>query len=91
MPYIKPQSYQQLVEALKGNGLLARPLFQQRPGHPVAFHRDLADDLLQLPDNLGAQPLFQRYREQALWINSEDAGTVMDIDVPSDLRFSTLI
>lgn len=86
MPYIDPRTYDALLHALNDGCLLARPRYQQQPGHPVALHRKLKADLLALEDENGAQALFKRYREHTCWIESDDPGCIMDIDVPDDLR-----
>lgn len=87
MPYIHSSTYQALVQCLQEGCLLARPVYEGQPGHPVVIHHSLGAELLGLDDAVGAQPLFARYREQTQWLPSEDEGCVRDIDVPADLSF----
>ena len=63
--------------------LIAAPTYRGRRGHPVAFSKQLADELLLLSGDVGASALLARH--PALLIECDDGGIVRDIDTPADL------
>lgn len=89
MPYISKATYESLCQALRQGALLARPVYQGRPGHPVALSVSLRSDLMALQPEEGAGPLFKAYGTRAVLFDVDDAGCVVDVDTPDALvRFN---
>lgn len=85
MPFIKDSTIASVCAALRNGERMVRPFYRDRPGHPVGIVKSLYVELLDLPDTSGAAKLLQRYPDSAFRIDVDDAGSVMDIDYPSDL------
>jgi len=81
MPDLQQNTVRRVFQALR-YAETVRPVWQQRPGHPVGFGRTLRDPLLALSGEDGARSLLLRW--PPLQISVNDPGCVRDIDVPSD-------
>jgi molybdenum cofactor cytidylyltransferase len=86
MPYIKPESYQAVADALRQGALISRPYYQQRPGHPVGFSREIYTELSKLTGDQGARQFLNVYAGQIQHIMCGDPGVLVDIDQPQDLN-----
>jgi len=85
MPFVTPRVFQQVAAALSQHRI-ARPSFQQQPGHPVGFSAMLRKQLVQLRGDNGARELL---KGQSVYLLSLDQPTVgQDIDLPSQLPAS---
>jgi len=85
MPFVTPRVFQQVAAALSQHRI-ARPSFQQQPGHPVGFSAMLRKQLVQLRGDNGARELL---KGQSVYLLSLDQPTVVqDIDLPSQLPAS---
>lgn len=85
MPFIKDSTIASVCARLRQGAQIVRPFYGGKPGHPVGLARRLREELLDLPDASGAVRLLQRQPEDVARIDVADAGSVMDIDYPSDL------
>jgi molybdenum cofactor cytidylyltransferase len=74
-----------LVEAALAAGYAARPRFEGKPGHPVAFTRAAFADLLALEGDTGATALLKARPEQVAYLDTDESGVLLDIDTPEDL------
>ncbi|MBP6861641.1 MAG: nucleotidyltransferase family protein [Neisseriaceae bacterium] len=91
MPYIQPHTSQKMAQALQQGALLARPLYQGRPGHPVAFSHQLRTALLAIDDANGASSVLKTWAADLLCIEVDDPGCVRDLDTIQDLLPSIMI
>ena len=73
-----------LAKAATKAGYAARPRFEGKPGHPVAFTRTAFADLLMLNGDQGATTLL-RARADVAYLDTEESGALLDIDTPVDL------
>jgi molybdenum cofactor cytidylyltransferase len=83
MPFVRPATMRALIAALTEDVGIAAPSYRDRRGNPVAFSRKHLPDLLKLGGDQGARDLLRRYPVDDVVV--DDAGIVMDIDVPTDL------
>jgi molybdenum cofactor cytidylyltransferase len=86
MPFIKSNTIQAVVDALRKGALIAVPFYGGRRGHPVGFSRKLYSELVQLKGDVGARGLLKKYESQVVEIECEDPGIHIDIDTPEDLE-----
>lgn len=85
MPFVTPDIFRLVADALQDHAI-ARPCFEQRPGHPVGFAAPLRKRLCQLRGDNGARELL---RGEAVYLLPLDqASVVQDIDLPSQLPAS---
>lgn len=73
-----------LARLSKATGYAARPLHGDVPGHPVAFVRAAAADLLALTGDQGAGALLRGAGSRIGYLATTDEGAVLDIDTPAD-------
>lgn len=73
-----------LAEAAELSGYAARPRFEGKPGHPVAFARAALADLIALEGDKGATDLLKA-RADVAYLDTADSGVLLDIDTPEDL------
>ena len=94
MPWIQPNTYRQVAEAIAdpaaqpNAGLIARPQLMpaQRYGHPVGFSRAFGWQLMQCQGDQGARHLMQHHRDVINPVSVNDAGILRDIDTRADLE-----
>ena len=60
---------------------IVAPRHGERRGNPVIFDRQCFPELLSITGDTGGRPLFERYRDQVEWVES-DEGVFLDIDEP---------
>ncbi|MGB8664782.1 MAG: nucleotidyltransferase family protein [Serratia inhibens] len=85
MPFVTPDIFRQVADALQYHAI-ARPCFDQRPGHPVGFSAPLRKRLCLLRGDNGARELLQG--EAVYLLPLDRASIVQDIDLPSQLPAS---
>jgi molybdenum cofactor cytidylyltransferase len=86
MPFVRPDTIAAVAQALRQGAVLAAPLHAGLRGHPVGFGRRFRDDLLALNGDRGGRSLIAAHAEQLQLIQTDDAGVLLDVDVPGDLR-----
>jgi molybdenum cofactor cytidylyltransferase len=86
-PLAEAKTVQELVRGFRASGQpIVRPVYNDRPGHPVLFARDLWDELAG-PDLLdGAREVVHRHAAEILDVMIGDRGVSVDIDTPEDYR-----
>lgn len=84
MPVVPVELCRSLVAAAETAGYAARPRFDGKPGHPVAFARAAFADLAGLTGDEGAVSLL-RGRSDVAYCEIADRGVLLDIDTPDDL------
>ena len=85
MPYIRVDTIVSIANAVSSAGTIARPRFSGRAGHPVGFGAAYGRELMRLQGDVGAQPIVNANSESLVFIDTDDAGVVMDIDRPEDI------
>jgi molybdenum cofactor cytidylyltransferase len=85
MPWIAPQTLQQLADAASASTILF-PLFDDQRGHPVLFGREFWPALTQLTGDEGARTVVQANRDRCVTLEVVDAGVLRDVDTPDALR-----
>ena len=87
MPFIAPQTFRAVAEALRQGAVIAAPMHRgsNARGHPVGFSRSLYEELAALDGDEGARAVIQRHRAGVALIVVDDPGITRDVDRPSDL------
>ncbi len=85
MPWISPQTYQQVRQALDRDGDVVRPVHHGYPGHPVGCASRLSDAMLSLPVTGGLASVFRRPDLNVQHLEVVDPGCIRDIDLPADM------
>lgn len=85
MPHVHRSTIINVAQHLLNGALIARPFYQQQPGHPVGFGVALRSELLSLNKAAGAQELMRKNAHEVVRINVDDSRCVVDIDTPQDL------
>lgn len=85
MPFVRPSTVQRVIQSLREGALIARPFYEGKPGHPVAFSAALDAELRGCDPSVGLQQVIQRHASQVRRIHVDDGGCVRDIDRPADL------
>ena len=81
MPGITEEHYQRLDSSFDGNKIV-RPVFEQKPGHPILCPYSCKEKILALK----GERLFSAFKNwDQLQISWEDDSTVADIDTEEDL------
>ena len=84
MPRVQPSTIAALREAVAQGAAIAAPVYQGRRGNPVAFSRHHLPELLALAGDRGARGIVNNNPVNDVAV--DDAGILLDIDTPSDLR-----
>jgi molybdenum cofactor cytidylyltransferase len=85
MPLLRTSSVAQVAAAIAFGARIAAPLYQGRRGHPVGFSREFGPALRALHGDMGARHLLRQHRDALVELTLDDPGTVIDIDIPTDL------
>lgn len=67
-------------------GPIVRPVYRDRPGHPVLFARAVWDELADPGLERGARDVVRRHAEEVRDVPIDDRGVVVDVDSPADYR-----
>ena len=85
MPYIEPASYQAIIAALHECASLARPVHQEKMGHPVGFSAIHLPELLALTGDQGGKPILDAHRGEMRCCPVDDPGVLWDVDQASQV------
>ena len=86
-PLAEAKTVQELIRAFRASGLpIVRPVYNDRPGHPVLFARVLWKELAEPDLADGAREVVRRHAEGILDVTIGDRGVAVDIDTPEDYR-----
>lgn len=89
MPFVQSETVIAIAEKLLEGAAIVAPRYQGRRGNPVGFSAKFTDELMHLSGDQGARALFDRYQTEVEYIETDDAGILMDIDTPEDLNKSS--
>ena len=86
MPWIRPRTIYTVAQQVRTGGGIAAPLYQGQRGHPVGFSATYKASLLALDGDTGAREVLDAARDHLVLTITDDAGVVLDIDVPAQAR-----
>lgn len=87
MPWIQQETLLSL-QRLASRDTILRPCFDGKPGHPVIFGRTFWPALATLDGHTGAKEIIRDNASHYHEHHVQDAGTLIDIDVPAHLASS---
>lgn len=85
MPWVKPDSIQLLVKALKQGSSIVVPEYKSQRGNPAGFSSNWKDALCNLSGDKGARGLIKSHSSEVTLINVHDEGVLRDVDVRIDI------
>ncbi|MEO8306118.1 MAG: nucleotidyltransferase family protein [Betaproteobacteria bacterium] len=85
MPWVLPSTIARVAAALAEGAPVAAPFHQGKRGHPVGFSAACYSSLSALTGDDGAKAVVAAHQDGLVRIDVDDAGTLKDIDRPSDL------
>ena len=85
MPWILPQTYQQVRAVLEQGVEVVRPVHGGHPGHPVGCASSLFDCIMSMPIEAGLGQMFRQPGRDILELEVTDPGCTRDVDFPEDL------
>ena len=89
-PLVSVRLIEDLARLFFASGaLIANPVFEGKRGHPVIFRKDLFSEFLATPLHEGAKRLMHGYPHATANLETEESGTVLDIDTPGDYERAT--
>ncbi|MDR5709249.1 MAG: nucleotidyltransferase family protein [Armatimonadota bacterium] len=82
-PALTPQHLQRLVETWRRSGArIVACTYRGTVGPPTLFHRTLLPELKALRGDVGAKPILEAHRDEAIFVPLEEAA--LDVDTPED-------
>ena len=84
MPYVKLETYNALLNALRGKASIVVPGFNGKRGHPVGFSAAWFSELMRCAGDEGARSLLSTHEACVMHIPVCDPGIQQDIDRPDD-------
>lgn len=85
MPEVNREVADRVLTAVLQGAPAAMPVYSGQPAHPVGVSSTLFPDLQSLTGDKGARNML-RHVDGVVEIETEDPGSVFDIDTPRDLR-----
>ena len=85
MPFLTTATIGEVAAKLTSKRTIVRPRYRGRAGHPVGFGADYGGELMQLRGDVGAQSVINAHSQALIFVDTDDAGVVVDIDQPQDL------
>jgi molybdenum cofactor cytidylyltransferase len=86
MPWIQPATIARVAAAIASGATVAAPFHRGQRGHPVGFDAACFAALSALTGDDGAKAVVAAHRDVLRRLDVDDAGTLRDVDRPSDLR-----
>jgi molybdenum cofactor cytidylyltransferase len=86
-PAVREEVVGQLIESFgRSEALIAMPLCGGRRGHPAIFRSRMCRELLAVAAEAGPKDLIRGHAGETVLLETDDPGTVDDIDTPADYR-----
>ena len=73
-----------LLAARASKASIVIPVVGGRRGHPVLFGQETLDEILELPDDRGANAVVRAHPERVIEVPVDDAGILVDVDTPEE-------
>ena len=84
-PVVRESTIAALLEAFESRGaVIVRPVFEDRPGHPILLERSIWDELAQSDLPEGTRTVVRRHRAEIDHVVVDDPGVLANIDTPDD-------
>jgi molybdenum cofactor cytidylyltransferase len=84
-PFVTAAVLDRLIAAHeRGSGRIVVPVFGERRGAPVLFHRDLFAELEGLTGDSGGRQLFPRHEADVVRVELDNPAPLEDINTPDD-------
>jgi len=83
MPWIRNETIEAVVSALRSGATVVAPEYLGKRGHPVGFAAKLYGELIALAGDEGAKSVLMRHPPSV--VATRDAGILRDVDTPADL------
>ncbi len=84
MPQVKVSTVVAMQKALSGGALIVACRYRGQRGNPVGFSSHFREALMTLRGDQGARRLLDIQRQDVCWLDVDDPGILLDIDVPTD-------
>lgn len=86
-PFVFAATIDRLIQAFVSSGkLIALPVHEGKPGHPVIFAPSLWPELLAAHGDIGGRDIIRRYADSVLKVSVDCPGVISDIDTPDQYR-----
>ena len=86
-PLAEARTVRELVRGFRASGQpIVRPVYDEKPGHPVLFARGIWNELAEPDLAEGAREVVHRHAGEILDVAIGDRGVAVDIDTPEDYR-----
>ncbi len=86
MPFVRTETIRAVLRAAENGASIAAPLHAGRRGFPVFFHREHFPGLREaLSGDAGGRAYIEAHRTELTTVDTDDPGSVHDIDRPADL------
>ena len=85
MPFVRPETIATIAAECRCTGRAVCPRYGHQRGHPLAFPRALAQQLLTVDASTPLNEAFAAIGLVRLEIDVDDPGVLRDVDRPSDL------
>lgn len=86
MPWIEPSTITRVAAAIEAGAIVAAPFHEGKRGHPVGFGVTCFAALAALTGDDGAKSVVAAHRDSLVRIDVDDAGTLRDVDQPTDVE-----
>jgi molybdenum cofactor cytidylyltransferase len=83
MPWIRNETIEAVVSALRSGAMVVAPEYVGKRGHPVGFATRLYGELIALAGDEGAKSVLTRHLPSL--VATRDVGILRDVDTPADL------
>ena len=85
-PAVAPETFQRLVlEYQASHNPIVVARCGARRGHPVLFAREVFQELLEAPEEIGARAVVNAAPNRVVYVDIDDPGVLLDLDTPEDL------
>jgi molybdenum cofactor cytidylyltransferase len=88
-PAAEPETVARVIAAFRARDSRIHfvvPQYRGRHGHPVCASREIAAEILALPETAQARDVVHRHVPETLYVDVDDAGILADVDDPERYR-----
>jgi molybdenum cofactor cytidylyltransferase len=86
-PTVRAETFSSLIgEYERSHKPIAIARYRGRRGHPVIFDRSIFAEVIRAPEEQGARAVVDTDPSRVAYLDTDDAGVVLDLDTPDDLE-----
>ncbi|HEV2198211.1 MAG TPA: nucleotidyltransferase family protein [Bryobacteraceae bacterium] len=88
-PAAERETFERVIAAFRGRDPRIHfvvPQYRGKHGHPVCASREIAAEILALPETAQARDVVHRHVPDTLYVDVDDAGILTDVDDPERYR-----